>query len=315
MVNLDENEVVRLYTEENKSTTDIAKKYNCSAATISRRLKKNGVKLRKNLDESKIVKLYTEKEKSTPQIAEKFDCGTNTIARCLKRNGVEMRNSGGTKVDPDVTEEELKELYIEKNYTQKELKEHYGYASNYSITQKLDKFGISKSKEKVKEKRRETLHKKIITRAFDDVEHFKEKANTYRSKCSLAREMNTDTDTVRRILNYYNVSFETKYSVKPNYNPHACKAIEKYGNKHGYDFQHAENGGERHIKKFNYFVDGYDEKKNVVVEADEPHHFRNGELRKEDKRRQKQIMNELDCKFIRLKLDKKSQVTEVTVYE
>mgnify|MGYP002761184674 CR=1 FL=1 len=315
MISLDENEVVRLYTEENKSTTDIAKKYDCSAATISRRLKKNNVKLRKNLDESKIVELYTEEKKSTPQIAEKFDCGTNTVARCLKRNGVKMRGNGGTKVDQNVTKKELKNLYIEEDYTQRELKEYYGYASIYSIQQKLNKFGISKSKEKVKEKRRKTLHEKIVTRGFDSIKHFKEKANSYRSKCSLAREMETDTDTVRRILNYYNVSFETEYSVKPNYNPHACKVIEQYGNKHGYDFQHAENGGERHIKKLNYFVDGYDEEKNVVVEADEPHHFRNGELRKEDKRRQKQIMNELDCKFIRLKLDKKSQVTEVIVYE
>lgn len=315
---MEKEKLKRLYIDEEMSGKEISEKYDIAAYYY---LEKYNIERRscgadkKDLNEEKIVELYIEEEKSTADIAELFNCGAKTIARRLRKNGVEIRNNGGTKADPDVTEEELRKLYIEEDYTQRELKEYYGYASKYSIQQKLNKFGISKSKDKVKEKRKETLHEKIVTRGFDSIKHFKEKANSYRSKCSLAREMETDTDTVRRILNYYNVSFETEYSVNPNYNPHACKVIEQYGNKHGYDFQHAENGGERRIKKLNYFVDGYDEEKNVVVEADEPHHFRNGELRKEDKRRQKQIMNELDCKFIRLKLDKKSQVTKVTVYE
>ncbi|KKL84483.1 hypothetical protein LCGC14_1964280 [marine sediment metagenome] len=84
----------------------------------------------------------------------------------------------------------------------------------------------------------------------------------------------------------------------PNYNPEACKFIEEYGRKHGYKFQHAENGGEFYIKGLGYWVDGYDREKNVVIEYDEPHHTRRVE---KDKQRQQEIQEHLGCKFIRIR--------------
>jgi very-short-patch-repair endonuclease len=72
--------------------------------------------------------------------------------------------------------------------------------------------------------------------------------------------------------------------------------------KHGYNFQHAENGGEYYIKELGYFLDAYDLEKNVVLEIDESHHFRNGKLRKKDIIRQEEITNFLGCKFIRKKI-------------
>ena len=87
--------------------------------------------------------------------------------------------------------------------------------------------------------------------------------------------------------------------VRPNYNPEACRLIEEYGKKHGYNFQHAENGGEFHIKELGYFVDGYDVEQNVVIEYDEPHHARQKE---KDTQRQQEIIELLKCKFIRIKI-------------
>ena len=49
-------------------------------------------------------------------------------------------------------------------------------------------------------------------------------------------------------------------------------------------------------------VDGYDFDKNVCYEIDEPEHFKNGELLKKDKHRQKLIEEELGCTFIRIKV-------------
>ena len=49
-------------------------------------------------------------------------------------------------------------------------------------------------------------------------------------------------------------------------------------------------------------VDGYDFHNNVCYEVDEPEHFKNGELLKKDKHRQKLIEAELDCTFIRIKV-------------
>lgn len=85
--------------------------------------------------------------------------------------------------------------------------------------------------------------------------------------------------------------------IHPNYNPKACKAIDDYGKKYGYCFQHAENGGEFYIKELGYWVDGYDKEKNTVLEFDEKHHYR---FKDKDMVRQNEIIEHLNCAFIRL---------------
>lgn len=82
-----------------------------------------------------------------------------------------------------------------------------------------------------------------------------------------------------------------------NFNPIACKIIDEYGDKFGYNFQHAMNGGEYHIKELGYFVDGYDKENNVVIEYYEPRHYRRQNLIR-DMRRQTEIIDYLKCKFI-----------------
>ena len=83
-----------------------------------------------------------------------------------------------------------------------------------------------------------------------------------------------------------------------NYNPLACKRIDEYGKKHEYDFQTAETGGEYFIKKLGRWLDGYDKERNTAIEYYEKWH-RNQE--KEDKKRQEEIMDFLECDFIILK--------------
>ena len=80
----------------------------------------------------------------------------------------------------------------------------------------------------------------------------------------------------------------------PGYNPKSILIIEQYGKEHGYNFQHAENGGEYYIKELGYFVDGYDKEKNVVVEYYEKFHIKRN---KKDITRMNNIMNELGCDF------------------
>jgi len=86
--------------------------------------------------------------------------------------------------------------------------------------------------------------------------------------------------------------------VTPKFNPIACQRIDEYGKKHGYHFQHAMNGGEVHI--IGYVVDGYDEKKNVVIEYYEKYHNKL-QQKKRDERRKKEIVRHLGCKFIELR--------------
>ncbi len=142
------------------------------------------------------------------------------------------------------------------------------------------------------------------------------------AKCTNIRKKNSKTNSIkqkgennarygvkltveeRRNVRLGNLrDLENKHGqIVPNYNLNACKLIEEYGNQHGYNFQHAENGGEFHIKDLGYWVDGYDVEKNVVIEVDESHHFDyNGNLIERDIRRQKEITEFLRCEFIRIK--------------
>jgi hypothetical protein len=85
----------------------------------------------------------------------------------------------------------------------------------------------------------------------------------------------------------------------PNFNPSACKIIDKYGKDFGYHFQHALNGGE--IQVIGYSLDGYDAKNNVVIEYYEKRHHSKPEERLRDKERKRRIKNHLNCKFIELR--------------
>lgn len=83
------------------------------------------------------------------------------------------------------------------------------------------------------------------------------------------------------------------------YNKDSIPIIENFGKENGYDFIHAENGGEFQVPGTTYFVDGYDEKNNVVIEYDEEYHLKESQQQK-DKYRQEIIGNILECKFIRI---------------
>ncbi|MBC8428271.1 hypothetical protein H8D04_00165 [bacterium] len=110
------------------------------------------------------------------------------------------------------------------------------------------------------------------------------------------------TDESKRKMRVSTIGYikRMKGQFAPRYNIYSIPIIENYGKEHGYNFQHAENGGEYHIKELGYFVDGYDKEKNVVIEVDERHHFRNGELKQKDIIRQQEIEKYLECKFIRI---------------
>ena len=85
----------------------------------------------------------------------------------------------------------------------------------------------------------------------------------------------------------------------PGYNISSILILEQRAKELGItDLQHAENGGEYHIKELGYWVDGYSKEKNIVIEYYEKHHSRQNER---DLRRQKEITDLLKCEFIIIK--------------
>jgi hypothetical protein len=143
-----------------------------------------------------------------------------------------------------------------------------------------------------------------------------------------ADEMNDKTTSLKVRIGSFNgnfekeFSFETKQKMRDSaikrvirqgtytaYNTSSIPLIEQYGKDNGYDFMHAENGGEYHVPNTVFMVDGYDVKNNVVIEFDEKYHLVESQLKK-DKQRQDQIGVELQCKFIRM-----NDKLEVTMFD
>lgn len=102
---------------------------------------------------------------------------------------------------------------------------------------------------------------------------------------------------------------KTNKNFHPPYNKKACKYFEKLMLETNTHIQHALNGGEVYLEAIGFWIDGYDEKNNIVYEFDEKRHFdKNGNLNKKDIIRQKKIIDFLKCKFVRIKYDNSIQI-------
>lgn len=97
-----------------------------------------------------------------------------------------------------------------------------------------------------------------------------------------------------------NKRIEKQYGqIMPNHSLRGCEMIRWYNMYYGFNFRHAENGGEVCIG--GYWPDGLDEKRKTIIEIDEKHHFDNGNLRQKDIRRQK-YLESLGYEFIRVRI-------------
>lgn len=88
------------------------------------------------------------------------------------------------------------------------------------------------------------------------------------------------------------------FKLYPNYTKQACKVFEEINSELNWNGQHAENGGEFHIKELGYWVDYYEPNLNIVIEYDDnSHKYRS----LKDEERQQEIIEHLNCKFYRIK--------------
>lgn len=85
-----------------------------------------------------------------------------------------------------------------------------------------------------------------------------------------------------------------------NYSKKACDYFDKLNKENNWNLQHALNGGE--IIICGYWVDAYDKENNIIVEYDEPGHYKNIEnniLNEKDLYRQLTLITKLNCSFYR----------------
>lgn len=85
------------------------------------------------------------------------------------------------------------------------------------------------------------------------------------------------------------------------YNQLACLFFDYINSEFDWKGIHARNGGEFFIKELGYYVDYYEPNLNLVIEWDEESHFVANKLKERDLQRQQQIIDQLKCKFIRIR--------------
>jgi DNA-directed RNA polymerase subunit M/transcription elongation factor TFIIS len=93
---------------------------------------------------------------------------------------------------------------------------------------------------------------------------------------------------------------ETGLYCYPNNNPKANEYFFELEKTMGWDGKYASKNGEFEIGDGKYFVDYYEPNLNIVVEYDEPHHYKkDGSLKNKDVKRMGDIKQLLECKFLR----------------
>jgi len=92
-----------------------------------------------------------------------------------------------------------------------------------------------------------------------------------------------------------------KYRIQSlRFNELGCKYLDTLNKKKGWRLQHALNGGEFYVNQLGYYVDGYDKKRNIVVEYDESHHYyASNKLKEKDEKRMIEIKRIMNCRFFR----------------
>lgn len=172
----------------------------------------------------------------------------------------------------------------------------------------IEKYGVeySQQAEEIKDKVKRTCLKKYGVKYV-----FQSKIIKDKKKRTFLKRYGVDnyskTDDFKQFARELLINRFEKFGHTPIYNPKGCNIIEILNN-NGFNFQHAENGGEYRV--IGYFLDGYDVEKNIALEIDEPRHWW-GDHQEKDIRRQQKITEELGCRFVRVKVDKDNNILDV----
>lgn len=326
---LTKEELKTLYIEEDLTQKEIAKKHtDINRGTVGHHLRKHNINKNDGkikLTKEKLETLYVEKNLTGKEISNLHGNITfSGINYHLNKHNIDKSHKKKQKARIRRGRKSLIEKHVGSLENFKEIVEQAD-----TVVQIAKEAGI----------KRETIYKlidhfnlnfKTRTERLEEIddEDLLRKMYKEKSQKQIANELGCSRKYILKLFKKYGIETDSRHAFEshteesirrmrrstlknlkkkhgkicPNYNPDACELIEQYGEKYGYNFQHAENGGEHHIKDLGYFLDGYDEKQNVVIEVDEAYHFKNGELCEKDKRRQEEIEEHLGCEFIRVKI-------------
>lgn len=213
------------------------------------------------------------------------------------------------------TKKILSDLYKNKTY-----EERYGKEKSIIIKEKQKRERSEETKQKLSDSHKGDKNY-MFGKTFDEI-YGEEKAKDLKRNHSLSISGKNNVIFGKTYEEYYGKErsqeilkklrlqvikrigkkFEKGHQVIPFYNSKGCQYFDKIMKETKTFIQHAENGGEYHIKDIGYWVDGYDKDNNIVYEYDEKHHYNvDGSLKNKDVNRQREIEEYLKCKFIRVR--------------
>ena len=259
-----------------------------------------------NIKIEDLITKYIVEEKSIATVAKELNTSADTIHKRLKLYNINRNKSDAQKLKCkkvgvhnqfELNINELKKLYLDDKLTCNEIAKLLG-CSESKVYTTLKNIGINKSISDVTKGR--TPWNKNLPMNYDTKNKLKESLKG-REGYWLGK-IRGEQDKIKMRLSAIKRIKDNLLSnnqVFPNYNKKSIFYLEKYAIENDYKIQHAENGGEFYIEALGYWVDGYDINKNVVIEFDEIHHNKKKQKFK-DMNRQNNIINHLNCSFIRL---------------
>lgn len=290
-VEISKNQLKNLYYNKNLSLTDIADRFECSANTVKRRMKEHGLEIRSqtpiyDIDEDKLYELYYEKENTLKEVANFFDVSTKVITNRMDKKGWERR-----KTRPETIKGKDHHLYGKS--LSEERKQKISKANKGRTWEEIyDEETLEKQRDHIKNLNYWEGRRRPELSGENHPYYGKELSKEHRKKISEGVKK-----AYEEIEGYREQKKKNLQGGFAAYNSEACKIIEEFGKNHGYSFQHAENGGEHYFEDIKYFVDGYDEKQNTVIEYYETHHK---SQREKDRRRKREIIETANCSFIEI---------------
>jgi len=93
---------------------------------------------------------------------------------------------------------------------------------------------------------------------------------------------------------------QIKGIICPNFNELSCDYFQRLNMWNGWNGYYAKKTGEFYIKELGYWPDYYEPNENIVIEWDEPKHYKGGQLSDKDLKRMNRIKDLLKCRFFRV---------------
>jgi len=247
-----------------------------------------------DIDKQKLEKCCYEEDLSISEIADIFDCSYGVIYDRMERWDIPSKKQ---RKDSLIDKDRIEELYVDENLTITEISETHEFQnlSRKKIWTILDKRDVTRSTaENVQGEDNpfygKTHGREVRQKVSEAVKQAWENGDSYQHAYEKPSK-----EARRKMSESAKKRCERKPGPEPNYNEDACLVIKKFGAEHGYNFQHAENGGEYWVENCGYWLDGYDNEENVAIEYYEKSHKHK---REQDRKRKREIKAELGCGFV-----------------